>query len=233
MPRLFTLLAFVLLSSVGFSSLEAATRKLSIRAVLHDPLKPQAELYVPLKEGALERLYLAIEGLTHPQEVVVTDGKLQFFSSPIIDPEKLLENLAAAVKVPDSLTRAIVFVIPSAKESQLPYRLVVLNDDPEAFPKGETRVINMTAVPLAMKAGEHSLKLPAAKITTLPVVKKLDHMNRAPTEFYRAGDAANPWILFAERPMHFSLNARNLILFYPMPGLKEPRLRTLIDTTLR
>jgi hypothetical protein len=233
MPRLFTLLAFVLSSSVGFSSLEAATRKLSIRAVLHDPLKPQAELYVPLKEGALERLNLALEGLTEPQEVALTDGTLQLFSSLTIDPQKPLENLAATVKVADSLTRAIVIIIPSDKESPTPYRMVVLNDDPSAFPKGETRVLNMAALPLAMKAGEHAVKLPTAKISTLPVVKKLDDMNRAPTEFYRPGDAANEWVLFAERPMQFSLNARNLIVIYQMAGLKEPRMRTLVDTTLR
>jgi hypothetical protein len=233
MPRLSRFLVFVLLSSLGFPSLGAATRKLSLRAVLHDPLKPQADLYVPVKEGALDALYLSLEGLTEPQEVVLTDGTLQLFSSRTIDPQKPLKNLAATAKVPDSLTRAIVIIIPSDKESPTPYRMVVLDDDPKAFPKGETRVLNMTALPLAMKAGEHAVKLPAAKITTLPVLKKLDHMNRAPTEFYRAGDSANEWILFAERPMQFSRNSRNLIVIYQTAGLKEPRVRTLADTTLR
>jgi len=233
MPRLSTILAFVLLSSVGSPSLEAATRKLNLRAVLHDPLKPQADLYVPINNGSLDTLNLSLEGLSEPQEVSLTDDTLQLFSSKTIDPQKPLENLAATVKVPDSLTRAIVFIIPSGKESSPPYRMVVLNDDPKAFAKGETRVLNMTTLPLAMKAGEHAVKLPAANITNLPVVKKLDHMNRAPTEFYRAGDDANEWILFAERPMQFSLNARNLIVIYQTAGLKEPRLRTLVDTTLR
>lgn len=233
MPRPTALLALVLLSLAGLLPLEAAARKLSLRAVLHDPLKPQTDLFVPVKEGELEILYLSLEGLTDPQEVQLADGVLRLYTSPTIDPEKPLENLAATLTVPEALTRAVVFIFPSGKEAGPAYRMVVLNDDPRVFPKGETRVLNMTALALAMKAGEHAVKLPSAKISSVPVVKKLDHMNRAPTEFYRPGDGDTEWILFAERPMQFSLSARNLVIVYQMAGLKEPRVRTLVDTTLR
>jgi hypothetical protein len=33
--------------------------------------------------------------------------------------------------------------------------------------------------------------------------------------------------------MQFSRNSRNLIVIYQTAGLKEPRVRTLADTTLR
>lgn len=230
MPRF--LVSFLLLA-LATSSLHGATRKLRLRSVLHDPLNSHAELYVPVEDGGLDDLYLALNGLSESQEVVVNDGKLQLYSSKSIDPEKPLENLVASAPVPDGIERAVALIFPADGKSKLSYRMIVLDDSAKAFPKGATRVLNMTSLSLAMKAGEHSVKLPSGKLSAVPPVKKVDHMNRAPTAFYREGDDEIPWVLFAERPMPFSLNARNLIIVYGMPNLKAPRLRTIVDTDLR
>lgn len=229
MPRL-PALAVVCLLALASGSLEAASRKLRIRSVLHDPVKRHADLYVPMADGGRDFLYLAMEGVSEPQQVVLTDGMLQLFDSDAIDADKPLDGLVATARVPDSVQRAIVFLFPAGEDARLPYRLIVLNDDGRAFPKGETRVLNMTAQPLAMKAGEHNVQLPAAKISPVPPVKKVNHMNRAQTAFYRRGEDPTPWVLFAERPMQFTPTSRHLVIIYQLPGLKEPRLRTLVDT---
>jgi hypothetical protein len=209
---------------------EPVTTKLHLRAVLHDPLRSQLDLYVHDASKGIVPLNLSLEGLTEPQTVSVIDGTLQLFDSETIDPEKPLVHLAAKVAIPPKLSRAIVLIIPSGRETGPAYRMMVLNDDPKVFRKAETRVLNLTKLSLAMKAGEHSLKLSPAKVTAVPRVTKLNDLNQAQTSFYQKGEGENEWVLIAERPMQFADGARNIILIYQMPKAKAPQLRTLIDT---
>ncbi|BCX48771.1 hypothetical protein HAHE_26790 [Haloferula helveola] len=206
--------------------------KLRLRSVLHDPLSPQADLYVQDEKGALVPLYLALEGLTEAQNVRITNGKLQLFDSAEYDPEKPLEHLAASVTVPERTNRAIAFLFPAGEGAKLPYRILMLPDDSGAFGKGESRVINMTPLAMAMKAGEHNVKLPSGKVAEVPKVTKLNDLNQAHTSFYRKGEGETEWILIAERPMQFDNSIRNIVLVYPMPNTGIPRLRTIIDHEL-
>ena len=176
---------------------------------------------------------LALEGLTEAQVVSVSDGTLSLFKSETFDEENPLENLAAKAAVPAGVTRAIVLVFPSGKESGPPYRMLVINDDPKVFKKGETRVLNLTGLSLAMKIGEHSGKLAPAAVTPIPPVTKRNDLNQAPTAFFLKGTGKDEWILFAERPMQFTETVRNMILVYGVGKAKMPSLRTLIDTELR
>lgn len=232
MIRLLACLVSATLCLTAAAQQPPAASKLRLRAVLHDPLKPHAELYVRDTAGGLVRLYLALEGLTEAQNVSLPGGSLQLFSSATIDPAKPLEHLAATVTVPAEVKRAIVFIFPAAGDAKPPYRLMVLDDGPAAFPKAETRVLNLTKLPLAMKAGEHSIKLPASAVTAVPKVTKRNDLNQAQTEFYRQGKQANEWLLLAERPMQFADGARNIIILYQMPKVESPQLRTLVDTDL-
>lgn len=210
----------------------AAAAKISLRAVLHNPADPYAELYVPDAAGNLVRLNLALEGLTQAQVVSLDDGKLRLFSSDKIDAAKPLANLAASSTVTAGTKRAIAFIFPAAGDAKIPYRLMIINDGPSAFPKAESRVVNLTNLPLAMKAGEHNVKLPPGAAATVPKVTRRNDLNQAQTEFYRKGPGENDWILLAERPMQFTDHIRNIILLYQMPNVPEPQLRTLVDTDL-
>jgi hypothetical protein len=230
--RLLTIFAIFALCLTAAAQ-KPATTKLRLRAVLHDPLRSQADLYVHDASSGIVPLYLSMEGLTEPQTVSVTDGALQLFDSDTIDPENPLAQLAAQVAIPTKLSRAIVFIFPSGRETGPAYRMLVLNDDPKIFRKAETRVLNLTKLSLAMKAGEHSLKLSPARVTAVPRVTKLNDLNQAHTSFYQKGAGGNEWLLIAERPMQFADGARNIILIYQMPKAKAPQLRTLIDTDWR
>lgn len=232
MLRLISLIGFIALGLSAHAQNKDAS-KFRLRAVLHDPLKPQADLYVHDENGDLVPLHLALEGLTEPQIVTLKEGSLMLFDSKEYDADKPLEHLAAKVTVPSSVQRAIVFLFPAGENASLPYRMVVVNDAPGTFPNGETRVINMTAKNMAAKAGEHSVKIPSAKISSIPKVAKRNDLNQAPTAFYQQGAGENEWLLIAERPMHFADISRNLILIYQLPGARMPKLRTLVDTELR
>ena len=206
-----------------------ASVKVRIRAVLHDPMKPFAEMYVRGATGTMVRLNLAMEGLTQPQIVTCPKGVLQLYSSPAPDPEKPRLNLLASAAVPDRTKQAIVFIVPAGDKEQPPYKLLVLNDAFDVFAKGESRVINMTSLPLAIRAGEHSKEIPPARIVTVPRVTKVNDMNQAQTVFFRKID--QDWVVLSERPMQYTNTLRNMFLIYLMPNVAEPQIRTLIDTT--
>jgi hypothetical protein len=228
MHRLLSGLLAALLPLTASAQQPEAT-KIRLRAVLHDPLKPYAEMYFQGVAGGLERLNLAVEGLTDAQTVAVQKGTLRLFSSAKVDPAKPLANLAATVTVPAEIKRAIVFILPAAADAKPPYQLMVLNDSFAAFAKGESRVINMTRLPLAVKAGEHAVEVPAGKITKIPPVTKVNDLNQAQTTFYRKLETE--WSLLSERPTQYTPEVRNIFLMFVMPNVEEPQIRTIIDTT--
>ena len=232
MQRIFTVFAAVAVAFAATAE-EPQAGKLRLRTVLHDPLRGQAELYVRDAGGSLVPLYLAREGLSEAQLVSLNEKALELYKSPEIDPENPLEQLAARVAVPKGVSRGIVLIVPSGKETGPAYRMMLINDDPKVFKKGESRVLNLTSLSMAMKAGEHSGKLPPAAMTPIPPVKERNDLNQAQTSFYQKGESEDEWLLVAERPMQFTDTVRNIILIYGMPNSKMPRLRTLIDTELR
>ena len=206
-----------------------AAAKVRIRAVLHDPMKPFAEMYVQGATGTVMRLNLAMEGLTVPQVVTLTNGVLQLYSSATIDAAKPLANLLASVSVPSTVKQAIIFILPVGEKDRQSYKLMVLNDAFDVFPKGESRIINMTRLPLAVKAGENSRQITPASIVAVPQVTKVNDLNQAQTVFYHFVDKQP--VVLSERPMQYSNKLRNIFLIYQMPNVDEPQIRTLIDTS--
>jgi hypothetical protein len=205
-----------------------AANRVKLRALLHDPLKPFTELYVLGESAKLERLNLALEGLTTAQTVTLTNGTLSLFSSATIAPEKPLENLVATTTVRDEVKHAILLIVPAPATEKLPYKIMVINDAFNTFPKGESRVLNMTKLPLAVKIGEHSKEVAAASFVAIPAVTKVNDMNQAQTIFYQKVDTE--WSLLSERPTQFTKDIRHVFLLYQMPNVEEPQIRTILDT---
>ncbi len=205
-----------------------AANRVKLRALLHDPLKPFTELYVLGESAKLERLNLALEGLTTAQIVTLSNGSLSLFSSATIDPEKPLENLVATTTVRDEVKHAILLIVPAPATEKLPYKIMVINDAFNAFPKGESRVLNMTNLPLAVKVGEHSKEVAAASFVAIPAVTKVNDMNQAQTIFYQKVNTE--WSLLSERPTQFTKDIRHVFLLYQMPNVEEPQIRTILDT---
>jgi hypothetical protein len=224
------LFIFLSCAFLGASSLAADAQafRIKLRAVLHDPANPAAEFHVQGAAGSVQRLNLSLEGIGEAQEVTVVDGTLRLYSTAQVDPAKPLENLAASVKVPPNVKKAIAFIVPSGGQPGQPYRMLLFDDSPTAFPMGESRVINLSQQELAVRAGEHRKVVKPASIETLPRVTKLNDMNQAPTQFYQKSGAE--WTLLSERPTQFTDSLRNIFLLYTMPNVPEAQVRTLIDT---
>jgi len=199
---------------------------LQIRAVLHDPAKPNARFFVGKPGAAMEPLKLAEEGLTDPQQVTTDHGTLNLFSSATVDPQNPLASLAATVKVPQGFGRMIVIILP-APQGLPPYRMVVLGDDAKSFPWGESKVVNLTPVDFALEVGDQKLVLPGGKITAVPKVTHVDEYNRAQTNFYYK--QADQWVVAVERQMQYVGTLRRVFLIYKTPQALAPDVRTLVD----
>ena len=176
--------------------------RLRLRTLLHDPLNPYAEFYVAGAKGALERLNLAVEGISAAQEVSYEGGALRLFSSATVDPVKPLANLAATCPVPAGLKRAIVLIVPAGANAKPAYKLMLLDESAAAFPPGESRAINLTPTPLAMAAGEHRIQLKPAAVTAISKVTKLNDQNQAHTQFFQKDGEG--WLLVNERPTQYT-----------------------------
>ena len=201
---------------------------LQIRAVLHDPVHPVAELYLTDKAGAVVRLNFLAEGLSDVYSTVSVNGSLVLYDSATIDPKKPEANVAASVRVPPDTKRAIVIVVPGPADAKPAYRMVLVNDSPTAFPKGESRVLSLVPVETAIEAGEHRLPVHPGKITNVPAVKKVDEYNMAQTNFYYKQN--DSWVVFTERRLQYLDEFRRIFLIHVTPGATEPSVTTIIDT---
>lgn len=213
----------------GYAQQNEGAVPLRIRAVLHDPVNPTAELFLRDQTGTVVKLKLLAEGLSNEQVTLPLNGSLVLYNSATVDPKKPEASLAASVRIPPNTKRAIILVLPGPADSKPAYRMVLVNDSAAAFPRGESRVISLVPVETAIEAGEHKLPVPAGKVTHVPAVKKVNEFNMAQTNFYyKAGSA---WVPFTERQLQYLDEFRRIFIVHVTPGSAEPFVTTIIDTT--
>src|SRR6476620_3212494 len=127
------LLATLLLPALSLGQQSAPA--FQIRAVLHDPVNPVAELYLPDQTGRLVKLNLQPEGLAKPQPASLINGALLLFDNDKVDPRKpeAAAALAATIAIPQNVPRGILIVVPSPPGTKPAYRGVFVDDTPAAF----------------------------------------------------------------------------------------------------
>jgi hypothetical protein len=153
---------------------------------------------------------------------------LVLYNKQVIDPKNPGASLAASVKIPAGMKRAIIVVVPAPPDSKPAYRMLLIDDSPGAFPGGESRVISLVAFEAALQAGEHKLPLKPASITKVPAVKQANEFNMAQTNFYyKEGEA---WVAFTERQLQYLDEFRRIFLVYLTPGSTQPFVTTIVDT---
>ena len=223
------LITVLFLPVAGHAQQHQAAAPLQIRAVLHDPVHPVAELYLADQAGAVVKLKLVPEGLSAAQTTMPVNGSLVLYNTDTVDLKNPAASLAASVSVPPNTKRAIVVVVPGPTGTKPAYRMVLINDAPAAFPKGESRVLSLLPVDTAIKAGEHNLPVPAGKIVHVPPVKKVNEFNLAQTNFYYKEGGA--WVPFTERQLQYLDEFRRIFIVHATPGATQPSVTTVIDTT--
>jgi hypothetical protein len=202
-----------------------------IRAVLHDPVRPTADLYYADKTGTVVQLNFRPHELTEPLFMLPVNGSVVLHDKAVIDPENPSASLAASIKLPPDLKRAIVVVLPAPAGMKPAYRMLLIDDSEKAFPNGESRALSLIKVETAIQAGEHKLPVKPGAITAVPSVRKVDEFNMAQTNFYYEQDGT--WVAFAERQLQFLDACRRIFIIHATPGAIQPTITTIVDTNLR
>jgi hypothetical protein len=200
-----------------------------IRAVLHDPIHPTADLYLADQAGTIVKLEFRPKDLSRPKMMRPVKGSLVLYNRADVDPEKPEASLAASCKISPNTKKAIVVVLPAPAGSKLAYRMILINDSAKAFPKGESRVLPLIGVKTAIRAGEHKLPVHPGKITRVPPVKKVNDYNMAQTNFYY--QKGSSWVAFTERQLQYFDTYRRLFIVHATPGAITPTVTTIVDTT--
>jgi len=200
---------------------------IQIRAVLLDPTHAMVDLFIPDPSGTAVKLNLQPANLSKPQLTVPLNGTVLFYNTDAVNPEKPMESLAATLKVPQNVKRAIAILIPSPPGSKLAFRAVLIDDTAKGFPKGESRVLSLVPVETAIQAGEHKRQILPGKVTSVPPVTKRNEYNMAQTNFYYKQDGA--WVPFSERQIKYVERVRRIYLIAPVPGGKYPYVTTIVD----
>ena len=221
--RTFAAAAILIVSTLSSS---AQDKEIVIRALLHDPVNPVAHLFVGKPGGTMSPVEFVYENFSKPVSAPVKDGNLSLFTTEIIDPEKPLASLAATAKVPAGTNSLIAVLVPSGEEFP-PYKMALINDEPSAFPWGESKALNLTSADFAIEVGEHKLLLPGGKLTAIPEVRKLNEYNRAQTNFHYKHE--EKWLLAAERQMQYVKQLRRLFILYRAPSAVSPDVLTVVD----
>lgn len=200
-----------------------------LRAVLHDPINPTANLFYTDKTGTIVQLNFRPQDLTGALLTLPINGSLTLYDKAAIDPENPTASLAASVKLPPDLKRAIVVVLPAPEGEKPAYRMVIIDDSPKAFPQGESRVLPLLGVETAIQAGEHRIAIPPGKITSIPPVRKVNEFNMAQTNFYFK--QAETWVAFTERQLQYLDACRRVFIIHATPGALDPKVTTIVDTS--
>lgn len=198
-----------------------------IRAVLHDPVRPVANLFYTDTTGAVVQLNFRPQDLTEVLFMLPANGSLVLYDKAAINPEKPADSLAASVKLPPDLRRAILVVLPAPAGGKTAYRMLLIDDSEKAFPNGESRALSLINVETAIQAGEHKLPVNPGKITRVPPVRKVNEFNMAQTNFYYKQGGS--WVAFAERQLQFIDASRRLFIIHATPGALQPTVATIMD----
>jgi hypothetical protein len=222
----------MILVAAGFPLMVHAQEKdmpapVRIRAVLHDPVQPTADLFYPDQTGAVVQLNFRPKDLTEALFTLPVNGSLVLYDKATIDPGNPAESLAASVKLPPGIQRAIVVVLPAPAGGKPAYRMLVIEDSDKAFPYGGSLALSLVGVETAIQAGEHRLPVHPGKIASVPPVRKVNEFNMAQTNFhYRHGGS---WVTFTERQLQYVDACRRLFIIHATPGALQPTVTTIVD----
>jgi hypothetical protein len=221
-----------ILAIVGFSLAAHAQEKekqvpVQIRAVLHDPANPTANLFYSDKTGAVVPLEFRPKDLTDPLLMLPANGSLVLYDKAAIDPGNPAASLAASAKLPAGIKRAIAVVLPARPGAKPAYRLMVIDDSESAFSGGESLALSLLGMETAIQAGEHKLPVHPGKITRVPPVRKVNEFNMAQTNFYYKDGGS--WVAFTERQLQYIDACRRLFIIHVTPGALQPTVTTIVD----
>lgn len=206
---------------------DAASAPVEIRAVLHDPIQPTADLFLLEEKGKIVRLGLVPEGLSATQKVMSDKGSIALYKTATPDPKNLAASLVATLKIPANARKVMVVFFRMPAGQQPMFKGVVIEDTAQAFPAGTSQCLNLLPIESAIEIGEHKLPVKPGTLIKVPEVRKRDAFNMAQANFYIKKDGA--WEPFEERQLQFLKDYRRIFIVHRTPGALSPSINTILD----
>ena len=132
----------------------------------------------------------------------------------------------ASATIPAGVKAAVLVFIPSQNAAQ-PWRVLVLEDSPSAYPDGGAVVANVYDKDIRCVLGEHKIQLQPSKTHGFTQPTTRDDFNMAEVMFqFQNGEA---WRTASESRLRFLKGLRYLMIAYVDPASGRPRLFTCQD----
>lgn len=137
-------------------------------------------------------------------------------------------DVAASVKLPPGLKRAIIVIPPAPAGTKPACRMDLIDDSVPAFPEDESRIISPVPMATSLEVGEHKPTIRPGEITRVPAATKVNDYNIAQTSFSdKEGDTQT---VFNDRQLQNLDGFRRIFIVHPTPSGSQPGITTIVDT---
>lgn len=181
-------------------------------------------------ENAYQDLRLSTANIVGPVNAVISGGSITLHREPEANSEK--ENpvhpLIGRARLKDSPERALVVLLPSEKDAELPYRSIVLEHAHANFPLGVYRLINLSTYPVRGVIGKSIVKTKPGGIADLKLKGEPGAVLPVRFEFFKE----NRWNLLTETRCAVRKDRRWLMCLYEDPRTKRLNIRSIPDRSV-
>jgi len=192
-----------------------------LSSVIVDNGRVEERFLLRLQQGSFSRL----------KKLLVSDLGIRFLK-PYTAEEAAVDGfqpeVVARVNVPKAERVLLCFLPPTEGEAGA-YTVRSIAADPDQYPLGQLRVVNMLEIPIRFHAGEHSQVLDPRKGTAFKEIKRLNAYKQYNVLVeVRIGQQWR-WVQVSNTRWHYSKRKRDLAIAYLDPVSKLPVVVLLED----
>lgn len=187
---------------------------------------PGVETIHLTKKAANEPVRLSTANITAPVTIPIEGDTAIFHAKPADDP-KALPPVAAKVRIPADMNKALVVLVPNRSGDAEPYRALLL-DHGEKFRLGSYRVINFSHKPIRGAIGRSYIEAGAGAMTDLELRGEAGAVQGVRFEFQDEGR----WNRLTETRAAVRKDRRWLLCVYQDPVTKRMNMKSIPDRTL-
>jgi hypothetical protein len=179
------------------------------------------------KDKITQPVRLSTANMTNPITATVVDGEATFLRAPLSPDVKVAIPLAAKVKIPAEIQKALVVLIPNPPESAEPYHALLI-DRGDNFKLGTYRVVNFTPRSIRGAIGRSYVQAASGKMGDLELTGEPGTVQGVRFEFEKEGR----WSRLTETRCAVRRDRRWLLCVFQDPVSQRINMRSIPDRSL-
>jgi hypothetical protein len=184
---------------------------------------------IEVRAGESQRaVRLSTANITPSERLMVTQGVASLHGKSAAASGQPSPSIVGKVKIPDSIQKALIVMIPAAANAAEPYHCVVLDQDQREFPLGTYRVINISPFPIRGAIGKSYVEAKPGAITGLALQGSPGTI--LPARFEYSENSAD-WSRLTETRCAVRDDRRWILCVYQDPKTKRMNMRSIPDRT--